>query len=128
MAFLTFAVENVIWVVPILGTTTMSYLRAKKRTLKDGTVRSYWCRVEGVREGGKVHQKVVEYLGVNPNVRTFPLDEALARKIAPIVATSAPPTVIMNLLKDQGFEVPFRPRQVDLRNNPPLRLLTLRIE
>lgn len=106
----------------------MSYLRAKKRTLKDGTARSYWCRVEGVREGGKVHQKVVEYLGVNPNVRTFPLDPTLARKVAPIVATSAPPTEIINLLKDQGFDVPFRPRKVELINIPPLRRLSLRIE
>ena len=106
----------------------MSYLRDKPRRLKDGTIRHYWYQCETHWEDGRSHERTLKYLGTNPNVRTFPLDEALARKIAPIVATSAPPTVIMNLLKDQGFEVPFLPRQVELRNNPPLRLLTLRIE
>ena len=106
----------------------MSYVRRFKKKLKDGTVQTYYGRVESYRDGKRVRQRMVEYIGVNPNVRTFPLDEALAQNIAPIVASVATPTEIMNLLKDQGFDVPFRPRKVDLVNNPPLRLLTLRIE
>ena len=106
----------------------MSYVRPFKKKLKDGTVQTYYGRVESYRDGKRVRQRMVEYLGINPNVRTFPLDEALARKIAPIVASVATPTEIMNLLKDQGFEVQFRPRQVSLINIPPLRRLSLRIE
>ncbi len=107
----------------------MSYQKAKPRKLADGTIRSYWYECEAYRdENGRSRERVLKYLGVNPNVRTFPLDEALARKVAPVVATSASPTEIMNLLKDQGYNVPFRPGKVELINLPPLRRLSLRIE
>jgi hypothetical protein len=106
----------------------MSYVRAFKKKLKDGIVQTYYGRVESYRDGEKVRQRMVEYLGVNPNKRTFPLDETLAGKVASIVASPRTPIEIMNLLKDQGFEVSFRPRQVQLINNPPLRHLSLRIE
>ncbi len=107
----------------------MSYLKAKPRKLADGTVQNYWYLCEAYRdEEGHSRERVLQYLGVNPNLRTFQLEEPVARRIAPIVASLRSPTEIMNLLKDQGFEVSFRPRQVQLINNPPLRRLSLRIE
>ena len=106
----------------------MSYLRDKPRRLKDGTLRHYWYQCETYWEGGRSHERTLKYLGLNPNVRTFPLDAALARKVAPVVAESLPPTEMRQKLKDLGFDLPFRPHQVNLRNNPPLRRLTLRIE
>lgn len=106
----------------------MSYLRCRKRVLKDGTIQSYWYRCESHWEGGRSHERVLEYLGTNPLVRNFPLDPPLARKVASIVAEPLSPTVAMGKLKDLGFDVPFRPRQMMLLNNPPLRRLALRVE
>lgn len=106
----------------------MSFVRAFKKTLKDGTVQTYYGRVETYREGGMVKQKMIEYLGTNPNVRNFPLDPPLARKVAPLLAEELSPTDMMRKLQDLGFDVPFRPHLVHLRNNPPLRKVALRIE
>ncbi|EQD77647.1 hypothetical protein B1B_00953 [mine drainage metagenome] len=106
----------------------MSYVRSFKKTLKDGTAREYFARVEGYREGGKVRQRVIEYLGTNPQKRMFPLDPPLARKVAPIIAEPLSPTEMMNQLKDLGVPIDFRPQQVYLLNNPPLRRLALRVE
>lgn len=105
----------------------MSYLRSKARLLKDGTRQRYWYRCEAYWEGGRSHEKILEYLGTNPNVRNFPLDPSLARKVAAVVAEPLSPTDAMGKLKDLGFDVPFRPRQLMLLNNPPLRRLALRV-
>ncbi|MGI0131350.1 MAG: hypothetical protein ACREEC_14570 [Thermoplasmata archaeon] len=106
----------------------MSYVRAFKKFLKDGSARTYYARVESYREGARVRQRVLEYLGTNPQLRKFPLDPPLARKVAAIVAEPSPPRVMMGLLKDLGLDVPFLPRQLMLLNNPPLRRITLRVE
>ncbi|MDE1822475.1 MAG: hypothetical protein KGI98_16675 [Euryarchaeota archaeon] len=106
----------------------MSYVRAFKKTLADGSVQAYYARVESYREDGKVRQRVLEYLGSNPQRRQFPLDPPLARKVAAVVAEPLSPTDAMGKLKDLGFDVPFRPRQLMLLNNPPLRRLALRVE
>jgi hypothetical protein len=106
----------------------MSYLRCRKRKLKDGTTQGYWYRCEAYWEGGRSHERILEYLGTNPLVRNFPLDPPLARKVAAIVAGPLSPTDAMVKLKDLGFDVPFRPRQLVLLNNPPLRRLALRVE
>jgi hypothetical protein len=106
----------------------MSYVRPFKKTLKNGTVQTYYGRVESYREGGKVRQRMVEYLGTHPQRRTFPLEPTLARKVAAVVAEPLSPTDMMTKLKDLGLDVPFRPRQLMLLNNPPLRRLSLRVE
>ncbi len=106
----------------------MSYIRSFKKTLKDGSARVYYARVEGYRDGGKVRQRVLEYLGTNPRTRTFPLDPPLARKVAAVVAEPLSPTDAMTKLKDLGLDVPFRPRRLQFLNNPPLRRLALRVE
>jgi hypothetical protein len=106
----------------------MSYVRPYKKTLKDGSTQTYYARVESYREGGKVRQRVIEYLGTEPLRRTFPLEPALARKVAPILAEPLSPTAMMNELRDHGIPIDFRPRQVYLLNTPPLRRLALRVE
>lgn len=107
----------------------MAYLKRKPRRLADGTIQSYWYRCEAYRdEHGRSREKVLEYLGTNPNVRNFPLDSPLARKVAAVIAEPLSPTDAMGKLKDLGFDVPFRPRQLMLLNNPPLRRLALRVE
>ncbi|MGI0150341.1 MAG: hypothetical protein ACREC5_00190 [Thermoplasmata archaeon] len=106
----------------------MSYLRKKPRRLKDGSVQNYWYRCETYWDGGRSHERILEYLGTNPNVRNFPLDPPLARKVAAVVAEPLSPTDAMNKLKDLGLDVPFRPRQLQFLNNPPLRRLALRVE
>lgn len=107
----------------------MAYLKRKPRRLADGTVQTYWYRCEAYRDDqGRSREKVLEYLGINPLVRNFPLDPPLARKVASIVAEPLSPTDAMVKLKDLGLDVPFRPRQLMLLNNPPLRRLSLRVE
>ena len=106
----------------------MSYVRSFKKTLKDGTVQTYYGRVESYREGGKVHQRMVEYLGTHPRRRIFALEPPLARTIAPVLAEPFSPTDMMNALRDRGVPIDFRPRQVSLLNTPPLRRLALRVE
>jgi hypothetical protein len=44
----------------------MAFIRAQKRKTKDG-IRTYYYLVENKRENGKVKQKVLKYLGTNPN-------------------------------------------------------------
>ena len=119
--------------IVLIGTshdgTYRSYQKAKPGKLADGTIQNHWYLCEGYcDEKRRPRERVLKYIDVNPNVRTFPLDEALAGRMVPIVASPRNPTDIMNLLKEQGFEVSFRPRQVQLINNPPLRRLSLRIE
>ncbi len=106
----------------------MSFVRSYKKTLKDGSLREYYARVESYREGGRVRQRVIEHLGTNPNVRNFPLDPPLARKVAAIVAEPISPTDMRGKLKDLGLDVPFLPKQLMFLNNPPLRRLALRVE
>ena len=104
----------------------MSYLRCRKRTLKDGTVQSYWYRCEAYWEKGRSHERVLEYLGVSPNRRTIPLDPALAARVALALLEGKPSSsVIWDRLKDLGLGLPGRPQQVSLTYNPPLRRYSL---
>jgi hypothetical protein len=112
-----------------MGTTAMSYLRSKKRRLKDGRTQHYWYRVEGTREGGKVRQKVVEYLGTNPQARTIPLDPALTARVALALIEGQPTAAVAaERLRGLGLDIPGRPRQFSLTYTPPLRRYALRIE
>ena len=107
----------------------MTYLKRKPRKLADGAVRSYWYKCEAYRdEKGRPREKVLEYLGTNPNVRNFPLEPPLARKVAAVVAEPGSPTDMRAKLKDLGLDIPFLPKRLDLLNTPPLRRLALRVE
>ena len=106
----------------------MTYLRCRKRALKDGTIQSYWYRCEAYWEGGRSHERILEYLGTNPHQRTFALEPPLARKVAALVAEPLSPTDMRGKLKDLDIDLGFRPRQLMLINTPPLRRLALRVE
>ena len=106
----------------------MPYLRKKPRRMKDGSIQTYWYRCETYWEGGRSHERVLEYLGTNPNMRNFPLDPPLARKVAAVLAEPFSPTEMRGTLKDLGLDITFLPKRLDLLNTPPLRRLALRIE
>ncbi len=107
----------------------MSYLKRKPRKLADGSVQSYWYKCEAYRDDkGRPRERVLEYLGTNPNVRNFPLDPPLARKVAAVVAEPRSPIDMRAKLKGLGLEVPFLPKQLLFLNTPPLRRLALRVE
>ncbi len=50
----------------------MPFIRAQKRKTKSG-IRTYYYLVENKRENGKVKQKVLKYIGTNPNKITIDL-------------------------------------------------------
>ena len=45
----------------------MSYIRQFKRKNKDGSVKTYYAEVEGIRDGSKVTQRYIRGLGTDPN-------------------------------------------------------------
>lgn len=107
----------------------MSFVRAYKRTLRDGSPRTYYARVENVWENGKVHQRVIEHLGTSPSTRTIPLDPALAARVALALLEGKPsPTEVWRRLNGLGLDLSGRPRQVSLTYNPPLRKYALHTE
>lgn len=108
----------------------MSYLRSIERTLKDGTRQRYWYRVEGYRQDGKVRQRVVDYLGTNPNRRAIVLpDPNFAARVAVAILQDAPsPTETRRRLRALGIDLPTRPQKVSLVYNPPLRRYALHCE
>jgi hypothetical protein len=110
--------EGSLGVGPSVGTATISYLRSKSRLLKDGQTQTYRYRVEGVREKGKVRQKVVQYLGTNPHVRTIPLDPALTARVA-LALIEGQPTATRAAERRRGLDPPGHPRQFALTCIPP---------
>ena len=99
----------------------MAYLKRKPRKLADGTVQVYWYRCEAYRdEKERSREKILEYLGVNPQRRTFTLDPALAARVALALLDGKPsPAVVWDRLKGLGLDLPGRPQQVSLTYNPP---------
>jgi hypothetical protein len=108
----------------------MAYLKMKPRRLADGTIRNYWYRCEAYRDDkGRPREKVLEYLGVNPNRRVIALDPALAARVAVAVLEGKPSsTETWVRLKALGIDLPSHPQQVSLTYNPPLRRYSLRCE
>ncbi len=107
----------------------MSFIRPYKRTLKDGTDRTYFARVENVWENGKVRQHVLEYLGTSPDRREIRLDPALAARVALALLEGQPNAAeTATRLRALGLDLPGRPKQFNLTYTPPLRRYTLRAE
>jgi hypothetical protein len=106
----------------------MSYIRTIKRVLKDGTERIYYCRVEGYREGGRVKQRVIEYLGVNPNRFVVNIDPTTAARVASIILKYPSMTDARKMLRNAGIPFRGKPNTVSLTYNPPLRRCTIKIE
>jgi hypothetical protein len=101
----------------------MAYIREKKR----GSLKYYYL-VEGRREGKKVRQKVLKYLGTSPNTQEIELDPKVAGVIAQAIMTDASTTKVKKVLKEMGIPVKGRLKKVILTFNPPLKKLTLRVE
>jgi len=102
----------------------MAYVRAKKRGDK-----TYYYLVEGRREGDRVRQRVLKYLGTSPYVREVPVDPSLAGPLAQALMSgdlSSPD--VRKVLKKLGIQVTGRIRKVSLTYKPPLRKITLRVE
>ena len=106
----------------------MSYIRSITRILKDGTERKYYYRVEGYREGGKVRQRVIEYLGVNPYSITMNVDVETAAGIASMLLQLPSQTETLKMLGKAGIPVRGKAGTVSLIYNPPLKKFTVRIE
>ncbi len=112
----------------IMLITIMSFIRAIKRKMKDGSERMYYYRVESYRKEGRVHQRMLEYLGTNPGRVHMRIDPATAVRVARILSTNASPSQVQRMFREIGIELAGRPSSVSLIYNPPLRLHTLRIE
>jgi hypothetical protein len=108
--------------------TIMSFIRAIRRKMKDGSERQYYYRVESYRKDGRVHQRMIEYLGTNPNRLSMNIDVATAAKVASILSSTPSPTQAARMLREAGIPVVTRPGSISLIYNPPLRMHTLRIE
>jgi hypothetical protein len=98
----------------------------RKIKTRSGT---YYARVENYREGGKVHQRYLKYLGTSPNTIEIPLEPALAGPIAEaLMSGTLSSKELKQRLKDMGIEVKGRIQRIKLDFNPPRKRLTLRIE
>jgi len=106
----------------------MSFIRAVKRKMRDGSERLYYYRVESYRKEGRVHQRMLEYLGTNPGRVHMQIDLATAARVAEILSMKASPSQVQRMFRDMGIELAGRPSSVSLIYNPPLRLHILRIE
>lgn len=107
----------------------MSFIRPYKRTLKDGTERTYYARVENVWENGKVRQHVLEYLGTSPDTREIHIDPALAARVA-LALLEGHPTAAQaaERVRGLGLDLPGHPKRFSLTYTPPLRRYALRVE
>ena len=108
--------------------TIMSFIRAVRRKMKDGSERLYYYRVESYRKEGRVHQRMLEYLGTNPGRMHLQIDLATAARVAAVLSGSPSPTQAAKMLREAGIPVMTRPGSISLIYNPTLRLHTLRIE
>ena len=106
----------------------MSYIRSTSKTLKDGTERKYYYRVEGYREGGKVKQRVVDYLGIYPNRITMNVDAETAASVASVILQLPSQTEATKMLRKAGIPVKGKPGTVSIIYNPPLKRYIIRIE
>lgn len=104
----------------------MSYIRAIKKPY--GT---YYARVEGHRDkDGKVHQRVLQYLGTSPNHLEIPVEPTAAGTVAEaIMSGTKTPAEVKEVLKKLGIELgPGKLKKVSLVYNPPQGTLTLCID
>ena len=87
----------------------MAFIRGQKRKTKSG-IRIYYYLVENRRVDGKVKQKVLKYLGTNPNKITVDLTSEQARAILgdPILSETTSEELKENL-QEMGIRVPEGP-------------------
>lgn len=85
----------------------MSFVRTHQRHLKDGSVRTYYEEVESYREGGKVRQRRIRFLGISP-VDPIPLPPAQMALLATQLATgSCTAEDVFRFIQGMGVELPL---------------------
>ncbi len=83
---------------------------------------TYYARVESHREGKKVRQKQLKYLGTSPNKMEVPADPSVAGPLAQaLMSGETPPDKVRELLKGLGIEFTGHLKRVSLDFNPPSR-------
>lgn len=99
----------------------MAYIVGRKRKGKSGTL-TYYYLVEGYREGGKVKQRVLEYLGTTPFQTMFELEPGTSVKVAEVLSNmERPGEEIGKELEALGISVPpGKIKEVKLVFKPPL--------
>lgn len=84
---------------------TIIVIMAFVRRLRQGD-RVYYARVETYREGGKVKQRFLEYLGTTPVRQHHPLTPGHARQVlADFFTRTLTPQVVRKLLATIGIEI-----------------------
>ena len=87
----------------------MAFIRGRKRKTKSG-VRIYYYLVENQRVDGKVRQKVLKYLGTNPNKMTVDLTSEQATAIlGNSILSEATSDELKGNLWEMGIRVPEGP-------------------
>ncbi len=87
----------------------MAFTRTHQRRLKDGRIRTYYERVESYREGGKVHQRRLRYLGTSP-IEPIPLPPVHLGLLATRLATgSLSAQDLFDFVQHMGVELPRIP-------------------
>ena len=87
----------------------MAFIRGQKRKTKSG-VRIYYYLVENQRVDGKVRQKVLKYLGTNPNKMTVDLTSEQATAIlGNSILSEAASDELKGNLWEMGIRVPEGP-------------------
>lgn len=106
----------------------MAYIVERKRKGKSGTL-TYYYLVEGYREGGKVKQRVLEYLGTTPFQTTFELESDTSVKVAEVLSNmERPGEEIGKELEALGICVPpGKIKEVKLVFKPPLGKISVYI-
>ncbi len=94
----------------------MSFIRTHQRRLKDGSRRTYYEEVESYREGGKVRQRRIRFLGLSPldPITLAPAEMALlATQLASGTCTAED---VYRFVQGMGVELPPTPlRALDIR-------------
>jgi hypothetical protein len=106
----------------------MSYIRKVVRKNRDGTVKTYYAEVEGVRIGNKVVQRYIRSLGTNPNKpSTIDLDHMHFGYIATrLMQGDLTPEELFRVIERMGNVVPFEDLEaIGIRYNFKKNVLTL---
>jgi len=85
----------------------MSYIREFKRKNKDGSVKTYYAEVEGIREGSKVTQRYIRGLGTDPNApNNIPLNRVHFGYIATrLMQGDLSPNELFDMIEKMGHHV-----------------------
>ena len=87
-----------------------------------------WYKFEGSMSGGKVKQRVVDFLGIYPNRITMNVDAETAASVASVILQLPSQTEATKMLRKTGIPVKGKSGTVSIIYNPPLKRYIIRIE